>query len=105
MGHIVISVYKPLDGKTEQLMEVVREHVPILRSQGYATDQTPIFMRSSDGTILEVFEWVSLDAINAAHENPVIHAMWGRFEAACTYVTLANLSECQDLFATFERVE
>jgi hypothetical protein len=40
-------------------------------------------MRTADGTIIEVFEWVSEDAIAAAHADPVVLDLWKRFEAAC----------------------
>jgi len=39
-------------------------------------------MRTADGTIVEIFEWVSLEAIAGAHENPAVLDLWKRFQAA-----------------------
>jgi hypothetical protein len=61
-------------------------------------------MRSSDGTILEVFEWRSSDAIKDAHSNPAVQALWGQFAEACDYTPLASLTESQQMFAEFESV-
>ena len=58
-------------------------------------------MTCADGTIVEVFEWVSTDAIAAAHSNPAVLAMWGRYTAACDIVPLHQLAEAQQLFAGF----
>jgi hypothetical protein len=62
-------------------------------------------MRAADGTIVEVFEWKSAEAIANAHSNPAVQAMWGRYSAACEYVPLTSIKECSDLFAQFEPVE
>ena len=55
------------------------------------------------GTIVEVFERVSREAIAAAHENPAVRDLWKRFEAVCCK-TPANLAEFQNMFAHFEPV-
>ena len=61
-------------------------------------------MRTQDGTIVEVFEWVSQEAIAGAHANPVALDLWKCFEAVCWYETPSNLAELQDMFAHFEPV-
>jgi hypothetical protein len=38
MGWFVIVAYRPHPGQEERLLEPMREHLPILRSQGLATD-------------------------------------------------------------------
>lgn len=105
MGVIVISAYRPKPGKDAGLLEVVKTHVPILRDLGLATGREVIAMKAKDGTILEIFEWVSQDAINAAHQNPAVHKMWGEFEACCEYVKLNDVAECSALFAEFTPVQ
>jgi hypothetical protein len=85
-------------------MEEVRNHLPPLRAQGLVTDRTSIVMRAADGTIIEVFEWASQEAIASAHENPVVLELWKRFEAVCTYETPCSLPEFQQMFAHFEPV-
>lgn len=104
MGRIVIVAYRPRDGKQEELVDAIRDHVPILRSEGLATDREPTVVRAKDGTYLEIFEWASADAIEAAHSNAVVQKLWERLGQACEYRTLASLSEAQDMFAEFEPV-
>jgi len=39
MGRFVIVAYRPRPGEEQRLVELTREHLPILRSQGLATDR------------------------------------------------------------------
>ena len=105
MGVIVISAYRPRPGMEQELMTEMRTHLPILREQDLITDRESIVMRAGDGTIIEVFEWKSQEAIEAAHSNPAVQEMWGRFQAACEYAVLDSLEECQSIFASFEPVD
>ena len=104
MGLMVLVAYRPYTGAEQQLLELIREHVPILRQEGLATDFTPFVMRAADGTLVEVFEWASEKAIASAHNNPAVQALWERFGAVCEYTPLAALPECQGPFATFEPI-
>ncbi len=104
MGSLVIACYKPRPGKEAELLALVGDHLPPLRAEGLVTDRAPIVMRAADGTLIEVFEWNSQDAIAQAHKNPAVQALWKRFEAVCSYETPANLAEFQTLFSHFEPV-
>lgn len=86
------------------MLELVRDHLPPLRFAGLATDRPSIVMRTADGTIIEVFEWVSQEAIAAAHQHPVVLELWKRFEAVCSYEIPCNLPEFQQMFSHFEPV-
>jgi hypothetical protein len=102
MGSISVACYKPKPGKEEVLLELVRKHLPPLRAEGLVTDRPSIVMRAADGTLIEIFEWVSQEAIAGAHSNPVVLDLWKRFEEASTYEVPANLPEFQQMFAHFE---
>ncbi len=104
MAHLSIALYRPKEGKEEALLALVHGHVPRLREIGLANDYPPVLLRSKDGTLLEIFEWVSTEAIDAAHQHPAVMAMWGEFGEACDYVRLADLPEVADLFPHFERL-
>lgn len=104
MGVCVIACYRPLPGKERELLAAVRDHVDVLRGEGLCTDRKPILMRAADGTIVEVFEWSSKDAVEAAHDNAAVLALWKRFESVCTYERLGQLSEANQLFSSFEPV-
>ena len=62
-------------------------------------------MRAADGTIIEVFEWKSKEAIATAHQNLTVQAMWQRYTLACEYVSLSSLDECKNLFAGFDPID
>jgi hypothetical protein len=104
MGSISVACYKPRPGREQELLELVRNHLPPLRAEGLVTDRTSIVMRCADGTIVEVFEWVSQEIIVGAHKNPVVLDLWKRFEALCWYETPANLPEFQNMFGHFEPI-
>jgi|SRR5580704_4814789 hypothetical protein len=104
MGSISVACYRPKAGCEEALLELVRNHLPPLRSLGLVTERPSIVMHTADGTIVEVFEWVSQEAIAGAHQNQAVINLWKRFEAVCSYETPANLSEFQKVFAHFEPV-
>ena len=105
MGKISIACYRPKPGKTADLESLAREHVPILRSRGLASAREPIIGRAKDGTIVEVFEWSSADAIDRDHSDPEVQKLWERYGAACDYVKLSDLAESGDLFAGYEPLD
>lgn len=98
----VIVAYRPKAGKEKELLELVQARVPTLRQEGLVTDRAPVMMRARDETIVEVSEWRSRDAIDAAHKNPRVLAMWDRFFALCECVPLKTLDETSEMFARFE---
>jgi quinol monooxygenase YgiN len=104
-GVVVIVAYRPKPGKEKELLELVRSRVPTLKNENLVTDRAPTIMRSRDGTIVEVSEWKSQEAIDAAHRNPNVLAMWDKFFAICECVPLNTLPEAADMFAGFTPVE
>ena len=85
-GVCVIVAYRPKPGKGDELLELVRIRVPTLRKEGLISDRVPTIMRARDGTIIEVSEWKSREAIDAVHKNPNVLAMCEKFFAACDCV-------------------
>jgi quinol monooxygenase YgiN len=105
MGRFAIVAYSPKPGMTDHLLAAIRKHVQVLRAENLVTDRSAYVMRAADGTILEVFEWRSGEAIAKAHSTPAVQALWAEFGAACDHRPLGGLAECQQLFAEFEPVE
>ncbi|HXO94283.1 MAG TPA: antibiotic biosynthesis monooxygenase family protein [Candidatus Acidoferrum sp.] len=103
-GVVVIVAYRPKPGKGKELLKLVRDRVPTLRREGLVTDREPTIMRARDGTIIEVSEWKSQEAIDAAHNNPNVLAMWNKFFAICDCVPLNTLAEAKEMFAGFEPI-
>lgn len=101
MGIIVIVAYRPKSGKEEALLELMKTHVPTLRAEGLVTELAPITMLAKDGSIVEVFEWASKDAIEAAHSNQVVAEMWAKFEQVCEYVPIGEVEGADAIFSEF----
>lgn len=102
---VVIIGYRPKPEKVSDLDQLTREHYPILKKEGLVTDRIPTIMKASDGTVIEVFEWRSADAIAAAHTNEEVKKMWERYSACSEFVPLAELKESTEIFASFTPFE
>lgn len=101
MGRVVIVAYQPKAGKSAELKKLVHTHVPRLKEEGLVTDRKPVILEATNGAIIEIFEWLSAEAIQQAHQNKVVHQMWAEFDVVCTYVPLNTLSETGNMFAEF----
>ncbi|MEO1014136.1 MAG: antibiotic biosynthesis monooxygenase [Pseudomonadota bacterium] len=105
MGVMVIAVYRPKPGREEVLEALVRRHHGVLAEEGLV-DETPVLAgRARDGAVIEVFIWKSQDAIDAAHENPAVKALWDEFEGACEYDVIANVAEAKEMFSPFTAID
>ncbi len=101
----VIALYRPLPGKETALLNLVQMHHGVLMEQGLATSMHPIVLRSKDGTLLEIFEWQDEQAVEAAHKNQAVLALWDAFGKACEFRTLKDLAEADQPFPHFEKLD
>jgi hypothetical protein len=101
MGRIVISCYRPKPGQQDALRALIQTHVATLRSVDLVTDRVPITMEAADGTVIEVFEWVSDEAIQSAHGNPVVLRMWDEYGKVCDYIPISQVPEAAQMFSNF----
>jgi len=97
---VVVVAYRPKPGKEADLLQLTREHVPLLRAQGLATERPVVAAKAADGTVVEVFEWAPGGVVKA-HANPVVLELWKRYADACEIVPLASLAESSTMFASF----
>ena len=101
MGVIVVVGYKPKKGMEKELDALMRTHVNRLRDQNLVTARESVLMKSSNGTVIEVFEWKSKEAIESAHSNEEVQKMWQEYSEVCDYIPISELSETHQLFAEF----
>lgn len=104
MGRISVAAFKPKAGKESELLQVITDRLPLLRRLGMVTDREPVLMRSKDGVIIQVSEWIDDEAIGKAHKTPEVLELWKRFDACSTYVKLDSLTESHEDFATFDAI-
>jgi len=102
--NIVIVAYRPKPGKEADLLQLTREHVPLLRAEGLATDHPVTACLATDGTVVEVFEWAA-GGTQRAHTNPVVQKLWARYADACDFVPLTSLPEASTMFASFTPID
>jgi hypothetical protein len=101
---MVIVAYKPKPGKEADLLQLTREHVPLLRAEGLATDRPVTACRARDGTVVETFEWAP-GSVARAHSNPAVMKLWERYASACDIVPLTSLPEASNMFASFTPID
>ena len=82
-AQVVIAAYRPKPGREKDLEEIVRKHVPLLRKAGLATARPVTLLRSfTDGTLLEIFEWVDVESAQKAHTHPEVSKTLGRLRGS-----------------------
>ena len=105
MGRVVIACYRPKPGHADALRALVVRHHATLHGLGLVTDRAPIAMQAADGTFVEVFEWRSTEAIEQAHHDPTVLAMWEEYALVCDYVPVAAVDEATRPFSEFTPVD
>lgn len=101
---VVIAIYRPKTGKTPELEALVKKHFSTLKEYGLTTDNSSFIGRSSDGSILEVFEWISAEAAEKAHDHPAVAKIWEAMAVVCDFGALEQLPEAKGRFPHFPRV-
>jgi hypothetical protein len=99
---LAVAAYKPKKGQELALMELVNRHLPKLRELGFATDRQNYIAKSQDGTVIEVFEWTSMDAVDAAHQHPAVSDIWEKMALIADFNPLNTLSEFKSPFSDFK---
>lgn len=105
MGVMVIACYRPKPGKSAELLALMKTHLPTLRAEGLAGEGPALCGKAADGTFVEVFTWNSQAAIDAAHENKAVLAMWDKFADLCEFTTISDVAEAKQMFSPFAPVD
>ncbi|MBL7714227.1 MAG: hypothetical protein JNL01_02095 [Bdellovibrionales bacterium] len=101
---MVIAMYRPKEGKQAELEALVKKHFPTLKQYGLSTHKESFIGRSSDGTILEIFEWVNQAAAEKAHDHPAVAKIWEAMAMVCDFTTLSQIPESSKRFPHFSSV-
>jgi len=101
---MVIALYRPHPGKDAELRELIRQHLPTLRTLELATDRPAVLMRAKDGTYLEVFEWRTGESAGLAHQHPLVAKIWEAMGKIADFPALEALEEAKQRFSHFEPI-
>jgi hypothetical protein len=100
---VVIAIYRPKTGMQDKLDELVKKHFPILKDYGLTTDRAPFIGRSEDGSVIEIFEWASVEKAKQAHDHPAVAQIWEAMAMVCDFGKLEQLAEAKNVFPHFRR--
>src|SRR5262245_38815273 len=99
----VIAAYRPKPGQDSALRKLIREHRRTLTAANLVTARPSLLLRArSDGTLVEIFEWVSAKAADEAHQHPAIRKMWNKLAQVADFVPLSAVQEAGKAFSHFE---
>ncbi|MGB8956652.1 MAG: hypothetical protein WCC10_14845 [Tumebacillaceae bacterium] len=99
-----IATYRPHEGKEAAFQTILDNHVPTLRAEGLITDSPNLLLKSENGTLIEIFEWKSVEAKDAAHQNQAVMGLWNQMMEIADFPPLSSLSEAARPFAGFAAV-
>ncbi|WP_139488686.1 hypothetical protein [Brevibacillus dissolubilis] len=100
-----IALYRPHAGQEQALMETLKTHIPTLRRENLITDREAVKLQAADGTIIEMFEWRSVEAKDAAHTSPAVMGIWEKMMEVAEMTSLSTLAEAGRPFPTFTPIE
>jgi predicted component of type VI protein secretion system len=82
----VVVRYTSRPGHEADLEQMCRRHWNTLHREHLTTDRPAILLRvdGAPGVFLELFEWVSTEAIRSAHGHPAVRELWDAMESVGT---------------------
>jgi len=101
---IALAAYRPHAGVGEEVVALLREDVATLRGRGHVTERPAPLARTDRGELLVVLEWSSEHAVDDAHADPAVLAVWERKARLADYVPPAALAGAESPFARWTLV-
>jgi quinol monooxygenase YgiN len=101
-SYVFMALYRPKEGKAEELKNVLENHIPTLREEGLITSREPLQLQAADGTIIEIAEWNSKEAMEKAHMTPSVQTIWDEISELAELTNLSSLEEANELFPNFK---
>jgi hypothetical protein len=101
---IALSAYRPYSGRSDELVELFREELATLRRRGHVTERRAPVVRTETGELLVVLEWSTEHAVDDAHADQEVLAVWERKAELAQYIAPAALSGSDIPFARWTLV-
>ena len=83
----------------DELLQLLGEDLAMLRRRGHVTDRPAPVVRSPGGELLVALEWSSEHAVDDAHADPEVLALWRRKTLLADYVAPAAVTGANVPFA------
>jgi quinol monooxygenase YgiN len=101
---VFMALYRPKPGKENELTEILKVHIPVLREEGLITERELLTLQAENGTIIEIAEWKSSEAIEKAHQSEKVMAVWNQIGALAELTNLSSLAEAKYPFPNFKAI-
>jgi len=102
MSILAIATYKPKTGRENDFLKLLTNHIPTLHSEKLISSKDNYVMHSKNGTIIEIFEWLSREAVDKAYETQCYGSFWQQIGERADVVSLNSLEETGQPFAGFK---
>lgn len=94
-------MYRPKEGREAELENSVKLHLGKLLELKLVNEKNSFSGQSTDGTIIEIFEWASSEAKRMAHEHPEVESIWNQIAKICDFPAMKDLPEAHSPFPNF----
>ena len=102
MGRIAVVCYRAKSGMHEALHALCAAHYARLYVLGFVTRRLPVFMTARDGSVVQVLEWKSQQAIDAAANHRSVLELRQQYAAVSELVPLTALPEAAEPLALMQ---
>jgi len=98
VGNIVL--YRPKEGRENDLLELVKKHWGAAHGAGLTTDDPARIWRATDRrtgkvTFVERFSWRDNEASTRAHHDPAVQAVWVPMDEVLEDMTILLIEEVE----------
>jgi hypothetical protein len=101
---LALAAYRPRAGKEEALLRLLAEDLATLRRRGHVTARPAPVVRTEEGEFLVVLEWSTEHAVDDAHADPEVTAVWERKAKLAEYLAPQALAGVEAPFARWSVV-
>lgn len=98
---VVFACFRPRSPEARaEMFTLMGAHHELLRELGHATNRPSMVLDSTsgEGLVVEVFEWASAAACEAAHEDPRVRKLWDRYEQLSEFAPLRDAEDADKSF-------
>jgi len=96
---LALAAYRPRAVGRDELLELLREDIATLRRRGHVTERPVPVVATENGDVLVVLEWSSERAVDDAHADAEVLAVWERKAQLADYLAPGDLAGANAPFA------
>jgi hypothetical protein len=97
------AAYRPR-ASGDELLQLLAEDLATLRRRGHVTERPAPVVRTETGELLVVLEWSTTHAVDDAHADPEVLAVWERKARLADYIAPDALAGADVPFARWALV-